>query len=178
MSFSIAQIPLVRPWFRQSYLTSPIWRFAVGDVLVKDWKLSDGGKPPTGQMPAYPTSAIFIRDLTLNFGTESGFSEWMNEQKSKSKGGGAALSLGPFFLGGSYSSWQKHGKSESQSQYKYHDENGMSVAGMHSSALKSICIPWNSQNHRPTSRNGSSKGEPGKACFLPEQSNAINYFII
>ena len=129
MSFSIAQIPLVRPWFRQSYLTSPIWRFAVGDVLVKDWKLSDGGKPPTGQMPAYPTSAIFIRDLTLNFGTESGFSEWMNEQSSKSKGGGAALSLGPFFLGGSYSSWQKHGKSESQSQYKY-DENGMSVAGM------------------------------------------------
>ncbi|MGE5464800.1 MAG: hypothetical protein ACM3PS_15670 [Syntrophothermus sp.] len=129
MSFSIVQIPIVRPWFRPSYLTSPIWRFAVGDVLVKDWKLSDGGKPPTGQLPAYPTSMIFIRDLNLNFGSESGFSEWMNEQSESAAHGGGALSIGPFFLGGSYSSSSKQGRSESSSQYKY-DENGMSVPGM------------------------------------------------
>jgi len=129
MSFSIAQVPIVRPWFRSSFLVSPIWRFAVGDILVKGWQLSDAGKPPKGIMPAYPTSAIFVRDLTLNFGTESGFSEWMNEQSSSSAGGSAGLSIGPFFLGGNYGSWQKQGKSQSQWQYHY-DENGMSVPGM------------------------------------------------
>lgn len=129
MSFSIAQIPIVRPWFRSSFLTSPIWRFAVGDILVKGWQLSDGSKPPKGVMPAYPTSAIFIRDLTLNFGSESGFSDWMTEQSQSAANAGGALTLGPFFLGGSYSRSQDRGKSQGQSQYKY-DENGMSVPGM------------------------------------------------
>jgi hypothetical protein len=140
MSFSIAQIPIVRPWFRPSFLTSPIWRFAVGDIVVKDWQLSDGGKPPKGNMPAYPTSAIFIRDLTLNFGSESGFSEWMNEQSASSASGGGAVSLGPFFLGGSYSRSQNQGKSQSQSQYKY-DENGMSVPGMQLIGFKCHIFP-------------------------------------
>lgn len=129
MSFSIAQIPIMRPWFRSSYLTSPIWRFAVGDILVKGWQLSDAGKPPKGQMPAYPTSAIFIRDLQLNFGAESGFSDWINEQSASSASGGGTVTIGPVFLGGSYSSWSKQGKSTSQAQYHY-DENGMSVPGM------------------------------------------------
>jgi hypothetical protein len=110
-------------------LTSPIWRFAVGDILVKGWQLSDAGKPPKGQMPAYPTSAIFIRDLQLNFGAESGFSDWMNEQSASSASGGGSVCIGPVFLGGSYSSWSKQGKSTSQAQYHY-DENGMSVPGM------------------------------------------------
>jgi hypothetical protein len=129
MSFSIAQIPLLLPWFKPSYLTSPIWRFAENDISVKGWQLSDGGKPPKGQMPAYPTSAIFIRDLQLNFGTESGISDWMNEQSASSASGGGTLCIGPIFLGGSYSNWSKQGKSTSQAQYHY-DENGMSVPGM------------------------------------------------
>lgn len=145
MSFSIAQIPIIFPWFRPSYLTSPIWRFAVGDLLVKDWKLSDGGKPPKGQMPAYPTSMIFIRDLNFNFGSESGFSEWMNEQSAKSANGGGALSIGPIFLGGKYSSWQTQGRSENSAQYKY-DENGMSVPGMQLIGFKCHVLPGSVPN--------------------------------
>ena len=140
MSFSIAQVPIIRPWFRNSYLVSPIWRFAVGDVLVKDWMLSNGGKPPKGLLPAYPTSAIFIRDLKLDFGNESGFAEWMNQQSSSSAGGGGGLSIGPVFLGGSYSSCQTQGKSKSQCQYKY-NENGMSVPGMQLIGFKCHIIP-------------------------------------
>jgi hypothetical protein len=140
MSFSIAQIPIIRPWFKPSYLTSPIWRFAVGDILVKGWQLSDGTKPPKGQMPAYPTSAIFIRDLHLNFGTESGFSDWINEQSASSASGGGTVAIGPICLGGSYSSWSKQGKATSQSQYKY-DENGMSVPGMQLIGFKCHIFP-------------------------------------
>jgi hypothetical protein len=140
MTFWIAQIPIVRPWFRPSYITSPIWRFAVGDIWVKDWKLSDGGKPPQGKMPAYPTSAIFIRDLHFNFGTESGFADWVNDQSKSSAGGGGGFSIGPIWGGGSASSWKKQGKSESQSEYKY-DENGMNVPGMQLIGFKCHIIP-------------------------------------
>jgi len=80
-------------------------------------------------MPAYPTSAIFIRDLTLNFGSESGFSDWMTQQSQSAANAGGALTLGPFFLGGSYSRSQDQGKTQGRSQYQY-DENGMSVPGM------------------------------------------------
>jgi hypothetical protein len=53
----------------------------------------------------------------------------MNQQSQSSASAGGALSFGPFYLGGSYSSWQKQGRSESQYHYHY-DENGMSVPDM------------------------------------------------
>ena len=118
MSFFICQIPIIRPWFKPSFLTSPIWRFDVGDYYVKGWQLSDAGKPPKGQMVAYPTSAIFIRDLHLNFGSESGFADWANDKSSSSASGGGFLSVGPFYCGGSYSSSSSQGKATSQSQYR------------------------------------------------------------
>jgi hypothetical protein len=129
MSFFICQIPIIKPWFRSSFLTSPIWRFAVGDYFVKGWQLSDGGKPPKGQMVAYPTSAIFVRDLKLNFGNQSGFANWVNDQSSSSASGGGGLSFGPFSCGGSYSNWKTQGQATSNQAYHY-DENGMSIPDM------------------------------------------------
>ena len=71
LSFDFCQVKIVRPWFKESFLSSRYWRFSPetskGDIL------SDGGDPPQGMLPAYPTSILFIRNLQLSYedGTET-----------------------------------------------------------------------------------------------------------
>src|SRR5262249_52911708 len=140
MSFEIAQIPIVRPWFKSSYLTSKIWRYAVGNVLVKDWVLSDGASPPHGEMPAYPTSVIFIRNLKFNFGDSSGFSHFLDQQESSSSGGGGFAAIGPVFLGGSASSWSK-GEKTDRSWGFHRTDQGLTVPGMQIIGFKCHVMP-------------------------------------
>lgn len=101
LSFEISQIPIVRPWFKTPFLTSKTWRFDQTNPDAKNDVLSDGGTPPKGMMPAYPTSAIFVRNLVLTLGESSGFSDWYSQQSSSSSSGGGFVTFGPFCIGGS-----------------------------------------------------------------------------
>lgn len=101
LSFEISQIPIVRPWFKTPFLTSKTWRFDPTNPDSKNDMLCDGGTPPKGMMPAYPTSVIFVRNLVLTLGESSGFSEWYNQQSSSASSGGGFVSFGPFCIGGS-----------------------------------------------------------------------------
>jgi len=65
MSFKITQVPIVRPWFKTAFLASKLWRFDPSNPEAMGDMVSDGGKPPKGLIPAYPTSLICIKDLTL-----------------------------------------------------------------------------------------------------------------
>lgn len=116
MSFKITQVPIVRPWFKTSYLASKLWRFDPTNPEAKGDLVSDGGKPPKGLIPAYPTSMICIKDLSLRFAKSSGLKEAEESWKKASASGKAAVSFGPFHLGGS------HGRSSSSGQRssKYH----------------------------------------------------------
>jgi len=129
MSFEIAQIPIARPWFRTAFLTSHYWRFDQNNVVVKGDRLSDGGSPPNGKLPAYPTSAIFVRKLSLGFGESHGFSDFVNNAKSQSTSAGGSFSFGPFFVGGNGS--HRSGSGDTAHDYGFKFENNtMSVDGM------------------------------------------------
>ncbi len=107
MGFSICQVPIVRPWFRTSFMMSKLWRFDQTNPEAKSQMVSDGGKPAKGLIPAYPTSMIVIKDLWLDFSNASGFSELNESWQRSSTNAGAVVSWGPFHLGGS------HGRSSS-----------------------------------------------------------------
>ncbi|WP_419730637.1 hypothetical protein [Lichenicola sp.] len=129
MSFEIMQVALTRAWFKTSFLNSKTWRFDPGNPDVKNNLLSDGGMPPAGLMPAYPTSMIVVRNLMLDFGDNSGFRSFMEQQKSSAQGGSASFSLGPFSLGGGASHSSSSSSSSSSDGYSWTDQ-GLSVPGM------------------------------------------------
>lgn len=147
MSFEIAQIPIARPWFRTAFLTSHYWRFDQNNVVVKGDKLSDGASPPNGKLPAYPTSAIFVRKLSLNFGESHGFSDFVNNAKSQSTSGGGFFSFGPFFAGGSGA--HRSGSGDTSRDYGFKFENNtMYVDGMQLIGFKCHVMP---QSPNPSS---------------------------
>lgn len=117
MSFQICQVPIVRPWFKTSYLISKLWRFDQNNPEARTQMVSDGGNPPTGKLPAYPTSMICIKDLRLRFGQSSGVRDASSSWEHTKAGGGGVLTFGPFFLGGSHARASASG--QQQSAYHY-----------------------------------------------------------
>ena len=129
MSFSLVQVPISRPWFSPEFLTNTAWRF---DPSMGMNQLSDGNVPPSGQMAAYPTTAVFVKDIVINFkdvhNSESAFNSEIKVN--------ASVGWGPFRIGGSYT---RH-KSEKKINNKI-DEQGLKVEGMQLIALKCAVLP-------------------------------------
>src|SRR5215469_13243733 len=140
MSFDICQVAIVKPWVKTSYLNSHTWRFDQGNPDVKGQMLSDAGMPPKGLLPAYPTSIIFIRNLCLDFGDNSGFQNYAHQQEASHQGGGAAIALGPFCLGASGSHWSQSSSTQSSWGYSFTDQ-GLSVPGMQIVGYKCHVLP-------------------------------------
>lgn len=129
LKFQICQVPIVRPWFKQAFLLSKTWRFDQNNPEAKDEIVSDGGSIPRGLIPAYPTTIIFVRNLTLALGHSEGFRNFMSEHTSSSAGGGGYVHFGPFFLGGGYSRASTSGSTQRHHGYSW-DNQGMNVPGM------------------------------------------------
>ncbi|AFM15021.1 hypothetical protein Mycch_0195 [Mycolicibacterium chubuense NBB4] len=140
LSFEIAQIPIVRAWFRPAFLTSTAWRFDQNNVNVKNDRLSDGGAPPQGMMPAYPVTAIFVRKLALSLGQSTALQDAMNSQQASAQSGRGYASFGPFFLGGNASHKTASGVTSSSYGYKY-ENNTMYVDGMQLIGFKCHIMP-------------------------------------
>ena len=102
--------------------------------------VSDGGSPPTGMIPAYPTAAIFIRSLQLGIRQDSAAGQWIDKQRSSSQSGGGYVAFGPFFLGGTASHYSSSGYSQSNYGYTWNDR-GMSVDGMQLTAFRCHVFP-------------------------------------
>jgi hypothetical protein len=117
LSFKIAQVPIVRPWFKTAFLMSKSWRFDQNNPEAKGEIVSDGGKPAKGLIPAYPTSMILIKDLSMYMGKSSGFEEFHASYQHSSASGGGYVSFGPFHLGGSHG--RSSGSGERSSGYHY-----------------------------------------------------------
>lgn len=140
MSFEIAQVPIARPWFRTAFLTSHYWRFDQNNVVAKGDRLSDGGTPPNGKLPAVATSAIFVRKLSLKFGESSGFSDFVSESRTKATSGGGFVSFGPFFAGGSGAHRSGSGETQRDHGFKF-ENNTMFVDGMQLIGFKCHLLP-------------------------------------
>lgn len=127
LEFEICEVPIVRPWMSTAFLKSKAWRFDESNPDAKGHFLSDGGNPPKrdSMLPAIPTSAIFVRNLKLNFGEASGFNKFVSDQVK----GGGFVGWGPFAIGGSYA----HQSSSAQHSYASSgqgiDINGMQIIG-------------------------------------------------
>ena len=140
MSFEIAQIPIARPWLRTAFLTSHGWRFDQNNVLTKNDHLSDGAPTPNGKMPAIPMTAIFVRKLSLSFGESHSFSDYATNAHSSATSAGAAMSFGPFFVGGSGS--HKSGSGDTQRDYGFnYTNNTMNIDGMQLIGFKCHMLP-------------------------------------
>jgi hypothetical protein len=140
MSFKICQVPIVRPWFRSSFLLSKLWRFDQNNPEAKSQMISDGGNPPKGLIPAYPTSMICIKDLTLTLSKSSGFEEMHQSWQRQSAGGGAVVCWGPFHLGGSHARSSASG--ERSSNYHYDSQTQtMKVPGAQVIGFKCHLVP-------------------------------------
>lgn len=140
MSFEIAQIPISRPWFRTAFLTSHGWRFDQNNVVTKSDRLSDGASPPKGKMPAYATTAIFVRKLALSFGESQGFSDFVSNARTSSTSAGGFASFGPFFIGGGGSSRSGSGDTRRDYGFRY-ENNTLYVDGMQLIGYKCHVMP-------------------------------------
>jgi hypothetical protein len=140
LSFEICQVPIVRAWFPPSFLISRTWRFDQNNPDTKSEMISDGGTPPTGLVPAYPTSMIVIRNLSLGLGESDSFSNFISSRQSSSSSGGGFVSFGPFFLGGNASNLSSGGRSDRNWGYSYKNQS-MTVPGMQVIGFKCHVFP-------------------------------------
>ena len=123
LSFYMAQVPIVRAWFKTPFLTSKAWKLDPGNPMVESTGevLCDGNVPPKGILPGYPTSIIFVRMLNMDFGEYN--SQFDADFKSNSVH--ASAGWGPFSVSANYS----HGDSN-MSFASHADGQGIHVDGM------------------------------------------------
>ncbi len=129
MSFELAQVPISRPWFAPELVVNSAWRFAAGKGMSP---LSDGGRPPKGQLVAYPTAAVFIRNVELEFAelhqAGSTYSQKIHVE--------ADVSYGPFTFSGKYD--RSVGERKFQSSLS---EGKLKVPGLQIIAFKCRILP-------------------------------------
>jgi hypothetical protein len=140
LSFEIAQVPIVRPWFKEAFITIKTWRFDPTNPDVKNAEVSDGGSPPTGIIAAYPTSAIFVRNLTLGIQQDSTWGQFIDKYQSSSQSGGGFGSFGCFFLGGTASHYSSSGYTQSAWHHSWNDQ-GLYIPGLQLAGFKCHIFP-------------------------------------
>jgi hypothetical protein len=59
VTLEYTNVAIVRPWFRPEFFAARTWKFADSSVV------SDGGRPCTGIIPAYVTSMLVTRNITV-----------------------------------------------------------------------------------------------------------------
>lgn len=128
VEFEINQVILGRPWFNPDFLISGSWGWSVPGKNL----LSDGASTPKGLMPAYATTAVFIKDIKI---TSASLMNKFKATEEKIKGGGS-FGWGPFSIGANYS---KDNKQE-QSNYETNG-NTIEIKGMQLIALKCATLP-------------------------------------
>jgi hypothetical protein len=103
-SLEFAQIPIIRPWFDPGFFSMRGWTLdKLWDLNFDGQKVSDGGTKtrdgkPTGRLVAYPTTALFVRNVRFKLDEWASHSDYMQKQVS----GGGCVAWGPFCAGGSY----------------------------------------------------------------------------
>ncbi|WP_146129881.1 hypothetical protein [Flagellimonas meridianipacifica] len=132
LRFKICQVPISRPWFKINFLTSKYWRFDQNNTEFKDNMVSDGASPPEGMIPAFTTTAIFVKDLHLHFGERN---TRIKAEMDKA-GGGGSISWGPFHAGGHYETHKQQRNMQSQSESQGIKIKGMQLIGFKCHVLK------------------------------------------
>jgi hypothetical protein len=143
LSFSICQIPILVPGMHTSFFSTKTWRFDQSNPDTKSLLLSDGGSPPKGFLPAYPTSVVFIKDLVLGIQQNSAAGQYITQQSASNQGGGVSIGFGPFSFGGSASHYSSSGYSSHSLKTSWNNQgltvDGMQIAGFKCHVLSKKC---------------------------------------
>lgn len=120
VKLKLAQVPIVRGWFREDFLLSTKWRIksngdAASTVNPGDILSNGNIENPDGKLFAYPTVILFGRDITLS---KNIYNKISNEI-TRDSNGSTGFSLGPILLGGkaSYNKTQKNLQIKDLGQY-------------------------------------------------------------
>lgn len=135
MSFEVAQGMISRCWFSPEFLFSNAWRFPEDLANLTNFgeALSDGKTPPKGAMIAYPTTAIFVRNVKVSFDELK--SESSDLTKQLKTGGG--MHIGPFNLGGA-----SYERGSTEREFKREvTEEGLEIPGMQLIGFKCKLLP-------------------------------------
>jgi hypothetical protein len=133
IKFDYTQAQIVRPAFNANWFWARGWRPKPGFELLGYPALhSDGAEVPSGAMIAYPTTALFVRNLTI-YSTE--VADHVKRHADKVSGGGA-IGIGPFCIGGRYS--QSNNSRETSFSY---DSSSVTMHGIQLVAFLSTKIP-------------------------------------
>ncbi|HEY8983735.1 MAG TPA: hypothetical protein VIU15_29670 [Streptomyces sp.] len=111
MTFKLAQVQIVRPWFYPEFLENRGWDLRKGHGWNYDQMPSDGGTPPQGRFIGYPLQALFVKDVSIR---SASFASALHTYAS-SFSASASVGFGPFSARGSYS--------HQESDRRYHFES-------------------------------------------------------
>lgn len=126
MSFDLAQVKILRPWFGTELFSCQGWKLDPGTWTFGDPQLSDGGNPPKGSFIAYSTNAIFAKNLKVTFDKSAWEASEFRSKLDTSASGG----WGPFRVKGGYS------RGEEKKDFHYQDTgSGFSCPDMQLIAL-------------------------------------------
>jgi hypothetical protein len=120
VSFQLALIPFLRGWLDAEVFGSRSWKFDSGTVGASEY-LSDGGIPPVGTMPMYPTGMLIVRNLRINFNKSSE----LNRTFMETIRGSGKVGWGPFSVRANY-----YKRIDKSSHDFVEDAAGLEVKGM------------------------------------------------
>ncbi|MFF4837999.1 hypothetical protein [Streptomyces sp. NPDC001315] len=133
IKFDYTQVQIVRPAFNANWFWARGWRPKPGFELLGYPPLhSNGAEHPEGAMIAYPTAALFARNLTLY---SSEVAAHVKQHADHIEGGGF-VGIGPFTIGG------KYGQTNNSSEQSFtFDGSSVTMNGIQLMAFISTKIP-------------------------------------
>ncbi len=99
MSFDLAQVKILRPWFGTELFSCRGWKLDPGTWTFGNPQLSNGGNPPQGSFIAYSTNMLFAKNLRIEFDKAA----WQSSAAQSQFATSASAGWGPFSLKGGYS---------------------------------------------------------------------------
>jgi hypothetical protein len=131
--FEFTQIPVCRPWFDPGFFSMRGWTLDnMWDLNFGAKKVSDGAEKPVGRLIAYPTTALFVRNVKFQFDEAESMTNTLKTQS----GAGGAFHWGPIALGGSASRGKEVRDVKSSAK-----GNGLEVTGMQLIGFVNNIIP-------------------------------------
>jgi hypothetical protein len=125
LSFELAQVPIVRPWFFPEFFMNRGWTLERGRGWNFDQFPSDGSNPPKGNFVGYPTMIIFARNISIQ---SSEFASAVHAHASSFSTSGS-FGWGPFTLGGSYGTQESSRRFSAQASGQGLIVPGMQILG-------------------------------------------------
>ncbi len=121
-SFEFTQIPICRPFFDPGLFTMRGWTLDdIWNLNFDNKPVSDGNQKPEGRLVAYPTMALFVKNVKLTFNEAKDHYDKITKDIS----GSGSAGWGPFKTSGSYSK-----SSEVSNTTSHVDGNTIVIPGM------------------------------------------------